>query len=165
MRSEKGGETEIATRMRPTSSRRVSEREREVRMRKGERARRGENWKKERERRKRREEDRRRVGVAEIVRARWNENLPLCGRRRDSEDGKGGGGVVTAVLDWRTNARETVARNEPARRGARMAEEGGERGNQWDAGAHGRTGWMGAGTVFKRKEKERGESSEWLVHY
>lgn len=31
--------------------------------------------------------------------------------------------------------------------------------------AHGRAGWMGAGTVFKRKEKERGESSEWLVHY
>lgn len=51
--------------------------------------------------------------------------------------------------------------------GARAAEEGdaarGAIGGM--RGAHGRTGWMGAGTVFKRKEKERGESSEWLVHY
>lgn len=77
------------------------------------------------------------------------------------------GGMVTAVLDWRTNARETAARREPARGWPRRVATRGRRegGNQWDAGAHGRTGWMGAGTVFKRKEKERGESSEWLVHY
>lgn len=59
--------------------------------------------------------------------------------------------------------------------GARMADEEGDAasgaisGTRREGGgrtaAHGRTGWMGAGTVFKRKEKERGESSEWLVHY
>lgn len=49
-------------------------------------------------------------------------------------------------------------------RGERRSErEGG--GDSGMRGVHGRAGWMGAGTVFKRKEKERGESSEWLVHY
>jgi len=68
--------------------------------------------------------------------------------------------VVPAVLDWRTNARETVAdggEREPARGRLRRAAGRGRR--------TGELGWMGAGTVFKRKEKERGESSEWLVHY
>lgn len=54
------------------------------------------------------------------------------------------------------------------RRGA-AAGDAGERGDggerRGERKAHGRAGWMGAGTVFKRKEKERGESSEWLVHY
>lgn len=54
------------------------------------------------------------------------------------------------------------SRREGGRGGQRneRGDQGGMRG-----GAHGRAGWMGAGTVFKRKEKERGESSEWLVHY
>lgn len=74
------------------------------------------------------------------------------------------GRMVPAVLDWRTNARETAARREPARGWPRKAtqREGRPVGC---GGVHGRAGWMGAGTVFKRKEKERGESSEWLVHY
>lgn len=63
------------------------------------------------------------------------------------------GGEEGAGVAWREGGRGGWQRGD------------GERGNQWDAGAHGRTGWMGAGTVFKRKEKERGESSEWLVHY
>jgi len=35
------------------------------------------------------------------------------------------------------------------------------------AGGRARACWVDgcSGTVFKRKEKERGESSEWLVHY
>lgn len=80
MRSEEEEETEIATKTRPASSRIASEREVRTRTRKGveERDRRSENGRRERERRKRREEDRRREGVAEIVRARWDENLPLC---------------------------------------------------------------------------------------
>lgn len=40
--------------------------------------------------------------------------------------------------------------------------DGGEKEGGW-RGLAGRG--VGAGTVFKRKEKERGVSSEWLVHY
>lgn len=78
MRSEEVEETEIATKTRPASFRRVSEREVRTEGRGEEQDRRSENGKSERERQKRREEDRRREGVAEIVRARWDESLPLC---------------------------------------------------------------------------------------
>lgn len=74
--------------------------------------------------------------------------------------------MVPAVLDWRTNAREMAARREPARGWPKRAtQREGRPVGCGGGGAHGCTGWMGAGTVFKRKEKERGESSEWLVHY
>lgn len=67
------------------------------------------------------------------------------------------GSGFSAVLDWRTNARETAVRS-----GLATGVEGVGRGEEVTrvARAHGRagerTGWMGAGTVFKRKEKERG---------
>lgn len=67
---------------------------------------------------------------------------------------------------------------ERGERGVRGEEE--EKGKTWKgmegrekegerrrlAGVGGASGrGVGAGTVFKRKEKERGVSSEWLVHY
>lgn len=62
----------------------------------------------------------------------------------------------------RMRERHEAARSERAGGGEGWQGRGLARGTQ---GTHGRAGWMGAGTVFKRKEKERGESSEWLVHY
>lgn len=89
---------------------------------------------------------------------------PCAKRRRDSEDGKGGGGGVSRCTRL---AHECERDGGEEGAGARVVEESdAARGvTSGTRGAHGRTGWMGAGTVFKRKEKERGESSEWLVHY
>lgn len=77
--------------------------------------------------------------------------------------------MVTAVLDWRTNARETAARREPAWRGARVAEEGGDAGTARGAtsGTRGLTGVLGGWVLvrFSRGKRRRGvrAASGWCI--
>lgn len=107
----------------------------------------------------------RREGGGRIARARRRKREPATHTRdRDGIPRMAKAGVAAAVLDWRTNARETRTSEERERAGGGEGRRG--RGSaRGTRRTHGRAGWMGAGTVFKRKEKERGESSEWLVHY
>lgn len=119
-----------------------------------------------------------REGVAEIVARETRgerEPTPRAEQRWNSEGSEKAAGLVSTVLDWRANARETESEKEGKRgtderggsapTGAGVTEQGDERGGGEER--RGRTGVLGGWVLvrFSRGKRRRGvgAASGWCI--